>query len=153
MYSSCSNRIMKQLQWSFFASKRLVFINLLATLHLIEVHKKNYILSQNLYLLMNLTSAAKASWYSPMANPSNASTYCTAVALACLSGVLSEELEGVSSVLDWLWRRILMVNWLTTGGAKMISDMSSWVVPRTAAALWTAAGLAKWGLLSAPLCK
>lgn len=40
MYSSCSNRIMKQLQWSFFASKRLVFINLLATLHLIEVHKK-----------------------------------------------------------------------------------------------------------------
>ena len=49
---------------------------------------------------MNLTSAAKASWYSPMANPSNASMYCTAVALACLSGVLSAELEGVSSVLD-----------------------------------------------------
>ena len=32
----------------------------------------------------------------------------------------------------------------------MISEISSGVVPNNAAALWTAAGLAKWGLLSAP---
>jgi hypothetical protein len=32
----------------------------------------------------------------------------------------------------------------------MISDNSSWVVPMADAALWTAAGLEKYGLLSEP---
>lgn len=78
--------------------------------------------------------------------------YCSTRAFACFSGVLSTELDGLSEeeLLDELERRIRIVNWLTTGGAKMISEISSCVVPNTAAAFWTAAGLAKRGLLSAP---
>lgn len=66
--------------------------------------------------------------------------------------MLSTELDGLSEeeLLDELERRIRMVNWLTIGGAKMISEISSCVVPNTAAAFWTAAGLVKRGLLSAP---
>ena len=66
--------------------------------------------------------------------------------------MLSTELDGLSEeeLLDTLERRIRMVNWFTIGGAKMISEISSCVVPNTAAAFWTAAGLAKRGLLSAP---
>mgnify|MGYP006973395151 FL=1 len=78
--------------------------------------------------------------------------YCSTRVFACFSGVLSTELDGLSEeeLLDELARRIRMVNWLTIGGAKMISEISSCVVPNTAAAFWTAAGLVKRGLLSAP---
>ena len=98
---------------------------------------------------MSRTNAANTSWYSPVANPSSASMYPATVFRPCFSG--EEFAEDVGLKFDALDEcRTLMANWLTGGGANIISPISSGVVPRQAAALCTAAGLQKNGLLSAP---